>query len=404
MTTHFSKSPAFPTLPTLPVFLAAALLSLAATLPLLAQPAAKDKPAQPDQSPQSSRPDNKKLIMGDPAPPLKVAKWVKGDEIKSFEKGTVYVVEFWATWSGNCRKSIPHLTEIAKKYKDKGVKAIGVAIWEETVEKDGKTPRNALQDVEKFVADMGDKMAYHVAFGGDQAEMADTWMRPAGRVGIPSTFIVDKEGRIAWIGLPFDGMDETLEQVVSGKFDPKSEAELLRKKTSVDAKAAALGKKVIAAMQGGRAKEALDTVREMMRLDPLMFPRAAGTVFQRVMVDMGEQELAYEFAKEMFAGPIKDNAQDLNTIAWVILDDAAVKKRDINLAFDMSKRAVELTEEKEPATLDTLARAYWEKGDPGKAIELQLKAVDLANKNPSVPDSLRKTLETSLANYKKGRK
>ena len=37
------------------------------------------------------------LKVGDPAPALTVDKWVKGEPVKEFKKGEVYVVEFWAT-------------------------------------------------------------------------------------------------------------------------------------------------------------------------------------------------------------------------------------------------------------------------------------------------------------------
>lgn len=38
------------------------------------------------------------LKIGDPAPDLYVAEWVKGSQVSSFEKNSVYLVEFWATW------------------------------------------------------------------------------------------------------------------------------------------------------------------------------------------------------------------------------------------------------------------------------------------------------------------
>ena len=56
------------------------------------------------------------LRVGEPAPKIEVAKWVKGSPTKGFELGKVYVVEFWATWCPPCRTSIPHLTELQKKY------------------------------------------------------------------------------------------------------------------------------------------------------------------------------------------------------------------------------------------------------------------------------------------------
>src|SRR5881227_3791659 len=87
------------------------------------------------------------LSVGDPAPKLQVKEFVKGDPVKDLEKGKVYVVEFWATWCGPCRVSIPHLTELGKKHKD--VTIIGVSIAEQDFAK-----------VKPFVEEMGDKIDY----------------------------------------------------------------------------------------------------------------------------------------------------------------------------------------------------------------------------------------------------
>jgi hypothetical protein len=42
--------------------------------------------------------DEPTLGVGDPAPAMAVAEWVKGSQITTFESGNVYLVEFWATW------------------------------------------------------------------------------------------------------------------------------------------------------------------------------------------------------------------------------------------------------------------------------------------------------------------
>ena len=70
--------------------------------------------------------------LGDPAAQLKYLKWVKGEPVR-IKKGSIYIVEFWATWCGPCKVSIPHLTEMQAKYKDKGVTIIGVS--DEKIEK-----------------------------------------------------------------------------------------------------------------------------------------------------------------------------------------------------------------------------------------------------------------------------
>src|SRR5205085_8394742 len=70
-----------------------------------------------------------KLKVGDRAPAFKVKEFVKGEPIKELAKGKVHVVEFWATWCGPCRASIPHLTELQKKHGT--VVVVGVSIYEQ---------------------------------------------------------------------------------------------------------------------------------------------------------------------------------------------------------------------------------------------------------------------------------
>ena len=153
------------------------------------------------------------LNIGDPAPKLAVSSWVKGEKVDGFEPGKTYVVEFWATWCGPCRVSIPHLTEQAHKYKDKGVRFIGVDIWE-----------NDTSLVKPFVTEMGDKMDYSVALDTIPAAgkpmdgaMAKTWMSAAEEHGIPTAFII-RDGKIAWIGHPIE-MDQPLAKVLDGTWD-----------------------------------------------------------------------------------------------------------------------------------------------------------------------------------------
>jgi len=356
----------------------------------------------------------KPLSMGDPAPPLVVTKWLKGDEVKSFEKGTIYIVDFWCSEIGNCRKSIPLINDLAKKYKDKGVKAVGVSIWEDTREKDAEASkaqgkdvfksRDPLPNITKFIAEMGDNMTYSVGYGGDDAAMAKTWMNAASRVSIPSTFVVDREGRFAWVGHPREGLEETLQRLIDGKYDAKAASDDAKKQADTLIKAKDLGNRLRASLQGGRGKESTDIVREMMKLDPTMFPNAIGVTFEQLTVNMKQEELAYEFVKEMFAGPMKDSWLDLNTVAWTILDDASVKRRDVPLAMEMAKRAAMLTESQEGGVLDTLARAYWDSGDAVKALETQLKAVEAAKKQPAMPAAIKQQLDDALALYKKGKK
>jgi len=64
--------------------------------------------------------------------------------------------------------------------------------------------------VDKFVADKGAEMDYNVAADGMEGTMAKTWMAAAQQDGIPTAFVVDQKGKIAWIGHPMDGLDQVV--------------------------------------------------------------------------------------------------------------------------------------------------------------------------------------------------
>ena len=96
------------------------VLGLVAGLAVSQAAIAQDAPVvAADPQPAAAAAPTAALKAGDAAPALKLAKWVKGTEVKTFEKDKVYVVEFWATWCGPCRRTIPHLTKLSKEMKDK---------------------------------------------------------------------------------------------------------------------------------------------------------------------------------------------------------------------------------------------------------------------------------------------
>jgi thiol-disulfide isomerase/thioredoxin len=156
------------------------------------------------------------LDIGSQAPSLAAAKWLKGVPTPHFEKGKIYVVEFWATWCGPCKANIPHLTQVAAKFKDK-VSVIGVSIWEST----DPTSTSYLKKVSQFVKSEGDKMGYNVAVDDPSSTIANSWMKAAGEGGIPKSFVIGPDGKIAWIGYPLQ-LDGVLDQVLAGKFDSAS--------------------------------------------------------------------------------------------------------------------------------------------------------------------------------------
>jgi len=148
------------------------------------------------------------LKVGSAAPALEVSRWVKGNGPSKFEPGMVYVVEFWSTWGEPCIDAIPHITEMARTYKDK-VTFVGVSVWEHGSGKETE------DKVDSFVRDMGDKMDYFVGRDTATNSMIRNWMEAAGHNSIPCAFIVDGSGKIAWIGHPMDSMEKAIDSVLA---------------------------------------------------------------------------------------------------------------------------------------------------------------------------------------------
>ncbi len=377
------------------------VLALALAAGLACSTVAIAKPAAPAAK-EAVKAESKTLVVGDKAPEIRVAKFVKGTPVTSFEKGKVYVVEFWATWCGPCKTSIPHLTELQKKHKD-AVTMIGVSVWEQDQ-----------AAVQPFVEKMGDKMDYRVAMddltGGSKGFMAENWMTAAKQGGIPSAFIVDATGTIAWIGHPM-GMEKPLQQIVDGKYDAKAAAAEAKAESEKEAKAekemeanqeafASLNK----AVRRKNFDEALKIISDLNTKAPSMKAQLdgmktqiQGMQFKELLVGAKKDTAAaYKLAAELSDGPMKDDAMGLNTIAWTILDEDGVEKRDLDMALKLAMRAVELSKGESGMILDTLGRAYFEKGDLTKAVETQEKAVKHAE-----DDDTKDQLSEALAKYKK---
>jgi thiol-disulfide isomerase/thioredoxin len=110
-------------------------------------------------------------------------------------RGQVVLINFWATWCGPCRKEMPLLEQIQKKYAPLGFTMLGINVEEDTTQME--------------------------AFLGDVPVSFPVLLDPANRVSklyevaaMPSTVIIDRKGNIRYIHQGYQAGDESRYQDV----------------------------------------------------------------------------------------------------------------------------------------------------------------------------------------------
>ncbi|MER8614437.1 TlpA disulfide reductase family protein [Mesorhizobium sp. M1216] len=157
------------------------------------------------------------LQMESPAPSIQVETWLRGEPLSSFEPGKVYIVEFWETSCGPCVDAMPHLMQLQEKYRDSGVEIIGVAASEEA-----PTADEARSNLDAWLTEKFSNLNFRMAFDST-GEMDKLWMESSFSFWIPTSFVVDRDGHIAFIGGPTE-LDEVLPKVLNGSWRTSDKA------------------------------------------------------------------------------------------------------------------------------------------------------------------------------------
>ncbi|MBI5020601.1 MAG: redoxin domain-containing protein [Ignavibacteriales bacterium] len=124
-------------------------------------------------------------------------------------KGKVVIVDFWATWCGPCKMSFPYLQKVYEKYlNNESVKFLAVNSWERQ-----KDYSDQLLNAKKFIEE--NKYTFPVLLDektDDQYKVISDYDVE----GIPTKFLIDKSGNIAFKSVGFDGpsMEEELTQQI----------------------------------------------------------------------------------------------------------------------------------------------------------------------------------------------
>lgn len=328
------------------------------------------------------------LMVGDKAPKLKTGKWIQGEPVRAFDSNHVYIVEFWATWCGPCVASIPHLNALWQKFKDKGVIVIGQDVWDSDAA------------VAPFVKKMGTNMTYRVALDdksqGDIGFMEEHWWkRGTNYHGIPTAFIINQQGRIAWIGHPMALKEQVLEDIVSGHYDLAKAAVDYQKDWEKGQQFQALQKELFSAVDNKKWNDAESALNKITEL----YPKNKGFTSLRLRVLLGQKKFgqAYQLA-DSFGTANETNAFWQNELAWAIAASDGPDNRCLGLAQRMAEHGVQLTKGTNAAMLDTLARVQFMAGNKEQAIATEGEAVDIES-NPNE----KAALEQTLASYRAGK-
>ena len=326
-----------------------------------------------------------KFNIGDAAPQLRVKEWIKGTPIPNFERRKVYVVEFWATWCRPCIASMPHLSRSARKYRHKAT-FLAIDVYETQAYKPA-----SITQLKAFVDGMGHRMNFPVA-AEDTSHTVHDWLNAYGVESIPTSFVIDGQGRVAWIGHPSQ-LDTVLRKILNNTWDIKaalakrvSDFHLEQRDYGVPDKVRRYQDRYDRLLTPGNPDSVLFAINEMVKKDPGLkyAPQAAAYSFAALLISNPHK--AYEYGEEVKRASTSENP------AWdMIIGDIKEELGNINIPAEIYHLGAECyqaeIDEAPYPQLEDRAKLYWQMaewyrraGDKPKAIKALKKALKFYRK------------------------
>lgn len=329
---------------------------------------------------------------GDPAPSLEGGVWLKGEAVHRFTPGHVYVLDFGGVLCSPCRAFIPHLTALARHYAGR-ITFLGVYVYENGINREDTVTTVYQDNVRRFVLRMGDRIGYGIVVDGPSQPLGRAWMEAGGYSGLPTTFVVDQQGRMVWAGYPSD-LEPVLEKVLANRFDIREGIAQERRRVSLD-------ERIYVSKRNKEYSLALGVVDSLIKVTPM----DKSLYYEKFRILLASDEVAaYSFARQAALTTCADSEPTLFYIAREIVQKSALLRQpDGGLVLDLADQALKLSRSEIVSALiyDVKAQAFFLLGKTKQALHAEERAVKvLGTDNYPLIAEIRLYLNDRVAYYR----